>query len=146
MKQTLASLANYIVAAALFILGLIYLVKPSFMPYHSQALSLPWNELSSATQTLFLALMRVCGGGWLAASLAIALLQWQFTKIKRASWMPAAILGVGLVSVLSTLYATLLVYLNTPGVPPIPGVLILILLLIGGYCLNRTAVKRYQFA
>ena len=145
MKQTLASLANYTVATALFILALIYLIKPSFMPYHSQALSVTWNELSSATQTLFLALMRVCGGGWLATSLAIALLQWQFAK-KQASWIPATILGVGLAAVLSTLYATLLVYLNTPGVPPIPGLLVLIFLLIGGYWLNRAMVKRYQLA
>ena len=144
-KQHLASLSNYIVAAALLILAVIYLVKPSFMPYHSQALSLRWEAVDAATQTLFLALMRVCGGGWLAASLTIALLQRQFSR-SRASWMPPVILIVGLASVLSTLYATLLVYFSTPGVPPIPGVLILIFLLLTGYLLNRACVRKSQFA
>ena len=111
------------------------------MPYHSQALSLTWDELSPATQTLFLALMRVCGGGWLAASLTIALLQRRFTQ-KRVTWIPPVILGVGLTSVLSTLYATVLVYLHTPGNPPIPGLFVLLFLLIAGYQLNQTAAKR----
>lgn len=143
MKQILASLANYIVAIALLILAIIYLVKPSFMPYHSQALSLAWSEVPAATQTLILALMRVCGGGWLAAALAIALLQRRFTQ-HLTPWVPAVILLIGLASVLATLYATLLVYVHTPGVPPIPGVLILLFLLIAGYQLNKAGVNSYQ--
>lgn len=145
MKQRIAAISNYIVAAALLILAVIYLIKPSFMPYHSQALSLGWKEVDTATQTLFLALMRVCGGGWLAAALSIALLQRQFTR-NRASWIPLVILVVGLASVLATLYATLMVYFNTPGVPPIPGVFILILLLLVGYQFNRTTRKKRQLA
>ena len=144
-KQHVAAISNYIVAAALLILAIIYLVKPSFMPYHSQALSIRWGNVDTATQALFLALMRVCGGGWLATSLTIALLQRQFTR-SRVSWIPLAILVVGLASVLATLYATLMVYSSTPGVPPIPGVFILIFLLLVGYQFNKTKRKERQLA
>ncbi|WP_224996128.1 hypothetical protein [Cesiribacter sp. SM1] len=145
MKQKLASAANYTVAAALFILAHIYLIKPSFMGYHSQALSLEWNEVDGATQTLVLALMRVCGGGWLAVSLTTVFLQWRFTR-GREPWVPVVILVVGLISTLSTLYATLLVYLNTPGTPPIPGLFILILLLFAGYRLNEAGIRKPETA
>ncbi|MEQ9437501.1 MAG: hypothetical protein RIG62_00590 [Cyclobacteriaceae bacterium] len=143
MKQYLASVANYSVAAVLLVLALIYLIKPSFMPYHSQALSLQWHEVSLSTQTLLLALMRVCGGGWLAVALTTFYLQWQFVQ-HRQLWIPTAILVIGLVSIMSTLYAASLVYALTPGNPPIPGIFILIFLLVMGYRLNKAGVRSYQ--
>ncbi|MCC9138351.1 hypothetical protein ACFSKU_21620 [Pontibacter silvestris] len=143
MKQYIAPVANYTVAAALFILASIYLVKSSFMPYHSQAVSLPWNEIETSTQALILALMRVCGGGWLAVSLTTIFLQWHFSQ-NRLSWIPALILIIGLLSIVSTLYATSIVYFNTPGRPPIPGLFVLIFLLVVGYRLNVAEIKKYQ--
>lgn len=136
-------MVNYTVGAVLLILALIYLVKPSFMPYHSQALSLEWNEVDLSTQNLILALMRVCGGGWLTIAITIIFLQWRFSRTKEP-WIPGLILIVALVSTLSTLYATLLVWLNTPGNPPIPGLLILICLILIGYRLNVAEAGRFK--
>ncbi len=143
MKQNLASVANYTVAAALLILALIYLVKPSFMPYHSQALSLRWSEVDLSTQKLLLALMRVCGGGWMAVSLTMIYLQRRFSQ-NRQTWIPVIILTMGLISILSTLYAALMVSYYTPGSPPIQGLFVLIFILLMGYRLNKAGVRRYQ--
>ncbi|MCC9168419.1 hypothetical protein [Pontibacter harenae] len=145
MKQYIAPVANYTVSAVLFILAFIYLLRSSFMPYHSQAVSLKWHEIDTATQSLMLALMRVCAGGWLAVSLTTAVLQWHFSQ-SRQPWIPVLILLIGLISVLTTLYATTIVYFNTPGRPPIPGLFILTFLLFVGYRMNMANINKYQLA
>lgn len=50
MNKHLANFANNLAAFILLFMGIIYLTKSSFMPYHSKALSLSWTELNSKTQ------------------------------------------------------------------------------------------------
>lgn len=50
MNEKIGNISNYLAAIILLTFGIIYLFKNSFMPYHSEALSLEWNEVESSTQ------------------------------------------------------------------------------------------------
>ena len=117
MNEKIGSIANYLAATIILIFGIIYLFKNSFLPYHSEALSLEWNEVESSTQYLILALMRAVAGGYLAATLVIFILQKKFTSTK-LPWIPWLILMNGLVLTFASIYATMIVRLNSPGKPP----------------------------
>ena len=130
---SLISFISYSCVALVSILfGLIYLTRNQFMPYHAEALSLSWSELSENMQVLILALMRAAGGGFLATGLAIFILliipfkvgdKWTITIY--------AIPAISLCTSLGTLYATLLVKTKTPGKPPVVSFLALALTIIG---------------
>ncbi|WP_172819637.1 hypothetical protein [Gloeomargarita lithophora] len=129
-------LPNYIVGAIWFVFGLVYLFKDSFMPYHAVAISSSWEELNPAFQTLILALMRAAGGGFFLAGLMIIILQTIYyrTKIK---WIPTLILLIGVIIVSTTVYATLIVRLNTNANPPTLMSVASLLGLIIGYGMNN---------
>lgn len=61
-------------AVGLFIFGLIYTFSPTFLPFHSDAIGMSWDELTPAVQTLYLGMMRTEGAGLLSSALAIAIL------------------------------------------------------------------------
>jgi hypothetical protein len=138
VKQGVGSVFNYLAAFIMLVFGVIYLLKGSFMPYHSKAIGLEWGDLDVGVQSVILALMRVVGGGYLAVSIVISLLQKKLTKY-RLVWLPLLIFVVGLTVSLSTIYATILVRLNSRGRPPtILAIAGLIFLLVGYICNKRT--------
>ncbi|MEQ8715127.1 MAG: hypothetical protein RIC80_19055 [Cyclobacteriaceae bacterium] len=137
----IGNIANYLAALILLGIGLIYLVKNSFMPYHSEAISLEWNEVDSSTQFLILALMRAVSGGYIALAIVTAFLQKKFASGK-TTWMPLLILIGGLILILPSIYATLIVRFNSPGKPPTLLATIVIVLLIIGYISNRKSLKK----
>jgi hypothetical protein len=97
--------------------GVVYLVKPEFMPYHSVAVGMPWAAVAPSFQVLILALMRAVGGACLAfAVLQLTLLLIPFRQ--GAAWATWAIAVSGLVMCAGTLYAMMLVAQNTPATPP----------------------------
>ena len=105
------------IALLSIIFGIIYLTRPQFMPYHSLALGKSWSEVEPHVQTLILALMRVAGGGWLAAGLTILiLLAIPFQAHSR--WAIYTIPAIALITSCGSFYATYLVKSNTPGNPP----------------------------
>ena len=138
MNLKIGNIANYLAVILLLGMGLIYLLKNSFMPYHSEAVSLEWDEVYIDTQFLILALilMRAISGGFIAIAIVIAFLQNKFslTKIK---WLPIIILISGLIVGITSIYATLIVKFNTAGSPPTLSIIIGILLLIIGYIFNK---------
>src|SRR5512134_1863567 len=72
--------------------GIVYLVRPEFMPYHSVAVGMPWAAMTPPFQVLILALMRAVG----AACLALAILEWTLLLIpfrRGAAWATWAIAG-----------------------------------------------------
>ena len=112
--------------------GSVYLFRSEFMPYHADAIGTNWESVDPTIQVLILALMRVAGGGWLAAAVSIAiLLKVQLQKDFR--WIRWAIPAVGLTVSLPTLYATYYVTTNTPANPPWLAALIGIVLLLVGF-------------
>ena len=66
------------------------------MHYHSQAVSLKWDEIGKDMQLLILALMKTVGGGFIAVAVAIVLLQLKF-YLEKISWIPLLILVMGLI-------------------------------------------------
>lgn len=61
-----AALAIYLVIGTInLLLGVRYFSSNQFMPYHAEAVGASWQELDSGVQSVFLAIMKVAGGGWL---------------------------------------------------------------------------------
>ena len=141
MNEKIGSIANYLAALLTLAFGMIYLLKNSFMPYHSEALSLEWKEVESNTQYLILALMRAVSGGFVAASLVVVVLQRKFILTK-ISWIPWLIFATGLIVSFASIYATMIVRLNSPGKPPTVMAIGGIVLLIIGFIFNQKALKR----
>jgi hypothetical protein len=112
--------------------GVLYLTRSRFMPYHSDALQLSWDELDSQLQALLLALMRGVGGGWLAVGLSVAFLL-LFPFRAGETWARYAIPLVGLAAALPSLYAGLYVRSRTSASPPVNLVVVAIVLLIVGF-------------
>ena len=127
-----------LVAAIALVFAMMYLIRPKFMPYHSAAVGLAWTEVDEGFRILIIALLRVAGGGFLAASSAtIFLLLIPFRSGEL--WANWALLAVGLASAVPTLIATILVKLKTPASPPWIAAVIAIVLLIAGFVLRLLA-------
>ena len=137
----IGNMTNYLAAVILFIFGVIYLFRPSFMAYHREALDIEWEMLEHSMQVLVLALMRAVSGGFIATSLAIAVLQNRFGS-SRIAWLPSLILTIGLIVSAAILYATLMIRINTPGQPPTGLAILGVALLVTGFIFNRKAVKK----
>lgn len=127
---------NYIVGVIWLVFGLIYLFKGSFMPYHAVAVSSSWEGLNPNFQTLILALMRAAGGGFLLAGLIIILLQGIYNQTK-LKWIPSFILLIGIIIVSTTVYATMIVRLNTNANPPTLSSVGALVGLIAGFFMNK---------
>ncbi len=140
MNRKIGNITNYLAALILIIMGLIYLFKNSFMPYHSEAVALDWSEVESNFQHLIVAFMRVVAGGYIAVAISIILLQRKFSMHK-ISWIPLIILIPGLVISSLTIYGTMIVRLNTPGNPPTTLAIVGFILLIIAYIFNRKSLK-----
>jgi len=115
--------------------GIVYLVRPEFMPYHSVAVGLPWAAVDPSVQVLILALMRAVG----SACLALAILDWTLLLIpfrQGARWATWAIAASGLVTCAGSLYAMMLVAMNTPATPPWIGPVLGAVLLVAGLVLS----------
>lgn len=141
MNSKIGKTANYLSALLLLAMGLMYLLKQSFMPYHSDAISLEWEQLNPTTQFLLLALMRAVSGGFIATAVVIVFLQNKFASNK-SSWIPSLIIISGMIVSLTALYATLIVRLNSPGKPPTLLAIIGIILLLIGYLFNLKSIHK----
>ncbi|MEN8122228.1 MAG: hypothetical protein ABFS35_17920 [Bacteroidota bacterium] len=140
MNQRIGNISNYLGALILLTFGLIYLFKTSFMPYHSEAISINWNEVESSLQFLLLAFMRAVSGGFIATSIVIIILQKKFSSSK-IPWIPWLILAAGLIITSTTIYATIIVRINSPGKPPTTLAIVGIVLLVIGYIFNRRTLN-----
>ena len=139
MTGKIGSLLNYLFAALSLTFGIIYLTRSSFMPYHGLALALNWNEVEQNTQFLILGLMRAVSGGFIVSSVTIIFLQYKFSTDK-SSWIPSLIFIIGIIIESTTLYATLVVRLNTPGNPPVSLAILGLVLLFAGFILNQKSL------
>jgi hypothetical protein len=132
----LAASVCYALAALVSIaFGAAYLVRSQFMPYHEEAIGLPWQQLDQRMQTLLLALMRTTGGGLLTGGISAAiLLLIPFRAGEPWAWY--AIPAIGLVCGLPGLYATILVRSRTHAHTPVTASAAGIVLLIVGFVLS----------
>lgn len=111
--------------------GLLYVLSPRAMPYHLVAMSTSWTELGAGEQAVLMALMRVAGGGFVAAAIASAFLLHALRAGDRRA--PLALLLVQLAMGLSSAYAVGTVMLRTSATTPWPAALLGVLLPIAGY-------------
>ena len=123
--------------------GLVYLFRSQFMPYHAIAVGKTWAEVAPAFQILLLALIRVVGGVSIATAVAMGIVL--FIPFRQGMrWARWAIPAIGLVGALPSLYATLSVALNTPARPPWEGLVLIIVLLVAGFVLSLEPEKKTE--
>ena len=143
MNKRLAYTFNLLASVILIVLGIIYLFNPQFMPYHRQAIALQWEEVPFAFQKLILALMRALGGAYLAIGITICLLQIHVNKTQNK--LAVIILFIsGIVVTISSLYASLVVRINTPGKAPYYLALLGGTLLIAGLYYNLKQINKHK--
>jgi len=107
--------------------GLMYLLRPEFMPYHAGAVVMSWAEVPRAFQVLILGLMRAAAGAWLALALALGVLL-AFPVRPGVAWARWAVPAAGLVNSAVALYATLYIQFNTHAETPwkvVTGIMVL---------------------
>ena len=139
MNTRVASVATFLASGILLVFGGIYLFKSSFMPYHAQTIGMEWSELDTNMQFMILALMRAVSGGFLAVAITIAWMQLIFNKTLHR-WIPVIIFWAGAVVSGASIYATLIVRMNTDGNPPTALAITGIGLLFMGYAFNKRAI------
>jgi hypothetical protein len=113
------AMVGYVINSVfLAVSGVVYLLRPEFMPYHAEAVGQSWAEVEPAFQILILALMRVVGGAFLASALASVVIAIKPFREGQA-WATWVLPATGLMVVGATLLATTSVARNTPGNPPV---------------------------
>ena len=107
-----------IVGLVLFLLGCLYLSLDEFMPYHAEALQKTWGALDPNTQGLILGLMKGLGSGACISGFAILfMIASSLRKTPRPFIVLLPLTAVGYSALLC--YATITVYVRTPGNPPL---------------------------
>jgi hypothetical protein len=115
MKVAFACYAAALLGTLAF--GVTYFLRAEFMPYHAQAVAMPWADVPAPFRVLILGLMKAAGAAWLALSLALAILL-AIPFRRGAPWSKWTIAAVGLVNSVGALYATLQVQFKTPAQAP----------------------------
>jgi len=106
------------VGLSLLALGVVYLTRVEFMPYHSEAIQTAWSDLNNNYQGLILGGLKAFGGGAFMAGFAIVFMA---VASLRKSVRPFMVLlpTVATGSWILLFYATYTVQTSTPGNPPL---------------------------
>jgi hypothetical protein len=104
----------------------VFLTATEFFPYHAVASGIDWADVEPGLQTVFLAVFRVCGAGWLTVGIALVLLiAFPFGR-RDEGWSYLAIPLLSLTFWGITLGTTVYVAMATPATPPWAGSLVCI--------------------
>jgi len=134
-RMKIAFCCHLFAILGLAIVGIIYIFRTEFMPYHAVAVGRNWAEVDSAFQILLLALIRAFGGASFSTALAMGIIL--FIPFKQGIlWARWAIPIIGYATELPSLFVTLTVTLNTPATPPWKFVLLAMVLLLVGLILS----------
>lgn len=115
LKISLAIYAANIIIMA--IIGLIFVFREEFMPFHSDVIQTNWQDVSANAQILYLGMMRTEGAGFLASATALAFLLF-IPFMRREKWAPWAMTTIGVVEYFPTLLANYHVSSVTEASPP----------------------------
>ncbi len=123
-----------IVAAALglVVVGTRYLVATEFMPYHAQVAQTTWTDLGPGVRAIILGLLTIVGAGFIACGAALL---WLLPVLRAGvRWGHWAVLSVGLLLGLPTLFVTLKLREEAPGAETPVGltVVLVICVVVGG--------------
>ncbi len=112
------SLALYIANIFIMtIIGLAFVFKGEFMPFHSDVIETSWQALNTKSQILYLGMMRTEGAGFLASATALSFILF-IPFLKFEQWAPWAMTSIGIVEYLPTLLANYHVSSITNASPP----------------------------
>lgn len=121
--------------------GILYLATPEFMPYHSAALGVSWEELPGNYQGFVLGVIKGMGAGSVAVSLALLMLLW--FPIRRGDvWARWAAPIIGIVFTVLTAYAAFTIDRRTPAATPWRETLLLTAAYLGGGVVLLWPVRR----
>ena len=99
------------------VFGVMFLLRSDFMPYHADAVGMPWSEVSAPFQILIMALLKLAGGGWITVAVAeFVLLLIPFRQ--GARWALWAVPSLALLHYAGVCNAMAHVTLNTTATPP----------------------------
>ncbi len=141
MKNQLGSIFTYLAQAGLLFFGLAYLLKSSFMPYHSEAVALAWEDVPYNFQRLIWTYMKAASAGWIALGVVFIYLQYKFNQNKEV-WIPYLILVGGVIFGAIALYSAIGLRMTTPANAPVLPVVVILTVLIVGFFFNLRYSKR----
>ena len=113
--------------------GLRHMLAIEFMPYHAELAGMQWSRVEAGARTLILGMLRILGGGLLAAGLALL---WLLIPLRRgARWAAWAALTVAAAVWLPAIFVMLGLRAATPMAEPppplVPALVIVALVAIG---------------
>jgi hypothetical protein len=115
--------------------GVMFLFRSEFMPYHADAVGMPWSEVPEPFRILIMALLKLAGGGWLTVAIAeFVLLLVPFRQ--GARWALWAVPSLGLLHFAGVCNAMAHVTLNTPATPPWGATIASVALILIGAALS----------
>ena len=99
----------------LMVIGLRYLLADEFMPYHAHVAQAEWSDLTHGLQAIIRGMLAIVGAGFFACGVALL---WLLLPMQRgASWSHWAVLSIGLLIGIPTLYVTITLRVIAPGAP-----------------------------
>jgi hypothetical protein len=133
-----------IIAAAalgLMVVGTRYLVADEFMPYHAQVAQTPWTELAPGVRAIILGFLTIVGAGFIACGAALL---WLLPVLRAgARWGHWAVLSVGLLLGLPTLFVTLKLRQEAPGAEtPVALTVFLVVCVVVGALVYKGSLRR----
>jgi len=133
--KTAAMICHGLAILPMFVGGLIYVIRDSYLSYHAKATTYAWQELTPGVQILFKAMLNGAGSLMLLTALTLILLLIKPFR-QNESWCFWAIPLIGVSAILTTIRAAVLVDLNTPANPPWLWLLLVIGLFMSGMFLS----------
>ncbi|MFB6341721.1 hypothetical protein ACE1ET_08360 [Saccharicrinis sp. FJH62] len=141
-RYKIAGICFCLAYLALMLFGLRYIFAQSFIPYHETALGTKWDNMPESFHMLYLALMKVAGGGMLSTGIAGEILICiPFRKFE--PWARWSLLVIGLIVGGMALTAAITIKLNTPASPPWILTLCSIILILAGFFLS-SGMKKFN--
>lgn len=130
-----AMICHSLAIIPMFIGGLIYATRDSYLSYHATATAYAWQDLAPGVQVLIQAMLNGAGSLMLLISIILLILLFiPFRNNERWSFWVIPVMGIS--TILSTIRAALLVATNTPSNPPWHWLLIIICLFTSGLFLS----------
>jgi hypothetical protein len=117
------------------VFGVMFLLRSDFMPYHADAVGMPWSEVPGPFQILIMALLKLAGGGWITVAVAeFVLLLIPFRQ--GARWAVWAVPSLALLHYAGVCNAMAHVTLNTTATPPWGATIASVALVLVGAALS----------
>jgi hypothetical protein len=136
-RLRIASGILYLVCVATIMVGLVYVLSPTIMPYHEKFLGKSHGQLDPQVAALLLAMMRGAGAIFIALGLGLALL----VKGPFAGRDPWTRWAIGILS-LGSLLPLLLITLSIGTYTPWWGVGIMIVLVVAALVVSRPGQRQ----